>query len=221
MQVEEALKKRKSTRAFLDKPVEDETVTRILEVARYSASGANTQPWEVAVVRGKSRELLQEKLVEAFQQGVKSHPDIPPYPKVWNSPFRDRRIACGAQLYDALNIQRDEKQRRLAQWVSNYRSFGAPVVLFLMIKKELETGSYIDMGMFLQSIMLKACEEGLATCPQAALAEYPDIVREELGYDDSYHVVCGMALGYEDPDAPINSYRTTREPVTNFTRYFE
>ena len=128
---------------------------------------------------------------------------------------------CGLQLYSTLNISRQDKEARLEQWAANYRGFDAPVMLFFFIDPGMETGSYMDYGMFLQSIMLVAVEEGLATCPQAALGEFPDIVKRFLDYPDELVLLGGMALGYEDTGALVNSYRTPREPAHTFTRFYK
>ena len=119
----------------------------------------------------------------------------------------------------AVGIPFGDKTARLEQWARNYRAFDAPVMLLFLIDSVMGQGSFIDYGMFMQSLMLAAEEEGLATCPQASLAEYPDIIRQELGYDDSMLVICGMALGHEDKEAAINSYRTPRMEVGEFTRF--
>ena len=125
------------------------------------------------------------------------------------------------QLYAALGIKREEKERRLEQWIANYRAFDAPAMLYFFMDPGFEAGSFMDYGMFLQSVMLTAVEEGLATCPQAALGEYPEIVKEALGYPNDSILLCGMALGYEDRHAKVNNYRIDREPVDSFTRFFE
>ncbi|MEJ2056919.1 MAG: nitroreductase, partial [Desulfofustis sp.] len=143
------------------------------------------------------------------------------YPLTWKEPYKTRRFECGLQLYAALGIKRQDKERRFEQWVANYRAFDAPVMLFFFMDPGLETGSYMDYGMFMQSIMLVAVEYGLATCPQAALGEYPQIVKEALGYPAEKVLLGGMALGYEDQDALVNSYRTPRLAVDEFTRFFE
>ena len=221
MDVKQALLKRKSTRAFLDKPVSRETVNRILDAARHAPSGANTQPWEVAVVTGGRKQQLQKQFEDAFRNGIKPAMDYHYYPLDWQEPYQSRRRACGMQLYEALGILRDDKQRRLDQWAANYRAFDSPVMLIFLMRSEMEAGSFMDYGMFLQSVMLMAVEEGLATCPQAALGEYPDIVKQTLGYAKTYKVLCGMALGYEDAGAAVNSYRTPREEVSVFTRYYD
>lgn len=220
MKVSEALQARKSTRAFLDKPVSRETIEQILNAARWAPSGTNTQPWQVAVLMGAKKRELQDKIEGAYRSGVKRGMDYSYYPNEWKDPFLARRRVCGLQLYSVLKIGKEDKERRAEQWVANYRSFDAPVMLLFFIDRIMDTGSYLDYGMFLQSVMLAAVEHGLATCPQAALGEYPNIVRDYLGYDQNQIVVCGMALGYEDPSADINSYRTEREAVSNFTEFY-
>ena len=221
MNVSEAMKVRKSVRGFLDRDVSREKVTRILDAARHSPSGVNSQPWQVAVVHGAVKEEIGKRIERAFRDGQEGNMDYRYYPVKWREPYKTRRFHCGVQLYDALGIERHEKERRLEQWVANFRAFDAPVMLFFFIEPEMETGSYMDYGMFLQSVMLVAVEEGLATCPQAALGEYPGIVKEVLGYPSELILLGGMALGYEDVDAKVNSYRTPREPVESFTRFFE
>ena len=135
--------------------------------------------------------------------------------------YKDRRKACGLQMYSTLDIKREDKQRQLDQWAANFRSFDAPVMLLFFMDPIMETGSYVDYGMFLQSVMLAAVEEGLASCPQAALGEYPKIVKQTLDYPEDSILICGMALGYEDTEALVNSYRTPREEVASFTRFFD
>ena len=221
MDIREALKKRKSTRAFLDRDVSRDKVVAVLEAARHSPSGMNTQPWQVAVVRGSSKKKLQERIETAFRSGEKPGMDFQYYPLKWVEPYKTRRFECGLQLYAALGIKRQEKDRRLEQWVANYRAFDAPVMLLFFMDPGLETGSYMDYGMFMQSIMLAALSEGLATCPQAALGEFPEIVKSELDYAADSILLGGMALGYEDTEALVNSYRTPRLSVESFTRFFE
>ena len=221
MNVTQALKSRHSCRAFLDKPVSPETITSLLEQASASPSGANTQPWQVAVVTGETKRKLQQQMETEFGKGVRGKMDYNYYPGNWAASFDARRKACGAQLYDSLKIERTDKERRLAQWAANYRAFDAPVMLLFFLDPSLDTGSFIDYGMYLQSLMLAATEAGLATCPQAALGEYPAIVKETLGYPSDTILICGMALGYEDTEAPVNHYRTPRESAEAFTRFFD
>ncbi|MDB3972638.1 MAG: nitroreductase family protein [Candidatus Thioglobus sp.] len=219
MDVKTALEKRKSTRAFLNKEVPITIVNAILEQAKTAPSGVNTQPWKVAVLSGQSKKDLEQKMESEFRAGNKGVMDYQYYPEQWEAEYKQRRKACGLLMYSTLQIKREDKQRQLDQWAANYRAFDAPIMLLFFIDKIMEKGSYVDYGMFLQSIMLSAVEHGLATCPQAALAEYPEIVKKELGYEDQV-LICGMALGYEDTTKDVNNYRTGREDLDKLVRYF-
>ena len=221
MNVEQAIVGRYSCRAYLDKPVPRELIEKLLDTARWSPSGANIQPWQVAVVQGETKVRLSEVLIAAFDSGAKPDPDYTYYPRAWVEPYKSRRFECGMALYRALEIDRDDKARRLEVWKDNYRFFDAPVALFFFIDRVMEQGAWLDMGMFIQSLMLAAREQGLESCPQASVADYPGVVRKVLGVADDKLLLCGLALGYPDPDHPVNNYRTDREPVENFTTWFD
>ncbi len=220
MNTEDALRQRRSVRAFLNKNVEPEKIKAILAAASHTPSGANMQPWQVAVVTGSSKQKLQSKIEDSFRSEESRKGDFQYYPLTWKHPYKRRRVNCGRQMYNALDIQRKEKQRRFEQWTANYRSFDAPVMLLFFLDSTMQTGAFLDCGMFLQSIMLSAMEYGLSTCTQASLSEFPEIIKENLGYPQDSTLVCGMALGYEDTSAAINSYRTPREEVESFTRFY-
>lgn len=221
MNVRDALLARKSTRAFSSENVSPESIRRVLDAARHAPSGVNTQPWQVAVVTGGKKESLGALMEQQFRKHIKGAMDYSYYPDEWIEPYRNRRKTCGLQMYSTLNISRDDKQRQLDQWAANYRAFDAPVMLLFFLDPVMSAGSYLDYGMFMQSIMLAAVDEGLATCPQASLGEYPEIVKQELGYPQDSILLGGLALGYEDKEAQINSYRTERLTVDEFTRFFE
>lgn len=218
--VSQAVRQRHSVRAFLDKPVDETILHDILDAARFAPSGVNTQPWQVAVVTGQQKQALQQQMVTALENNQTETMDYHYYPQQWNQPYKDRRVETGKLLYSAIQIERGDKEARLKQWAANYRSFDAPVALFFFIDPSLETGSYLDYGMFLQNIMLLAIDHGLGSCPQGALGEFPKLIKSNLGYDDSLILLGGMAIGYEDTEAPINQYRTPRESVDNFCRFF-
>jgi len=221
MKVTEALQQRKSVRAYLDKPVEDEKIRAILDAARHAPSGVNTQPWQVAVVTGETKQKLQEKIEAEFRSGNKGKAEYSYYPKEWGEPFTSRRRECGLLMYKTLEIKREDKQRQLDQWAANYRAFDAPVMLLFFMDKRMQAGSFMDYGMFLQSIMLAAVEQGLATCSQGSIADYPEIIKEILGYSDDNILLLGMALGYEDTNAKVNSYRTSRVDIDSFSKFFD
>lgn len=221
MNVIDAISGRKAIRAFLDTPVSPTTIEAILDTARWAPSGVNSQPWQVCIVRGASKEKITQALIEARNQQQPEHADYQYYPSQWVEPYRQRRLVCGKALYDALGIRREDKTRQIQAWMNNYRFFGAPMGLFFLLDKAMEKGSWLDMGMFIQNVMLAARDAGLETCPQAALADYPDIIRRLLDLPDNLAVVCGMALGYADHSQPVNQYRLERAAVGEFTRWYE
>jgi nitroreductase len=158
-------------------------------------------------------------LADAFESNKPSSADYNYYANPIEEPYRGRQRRCGAALYEALGISRQDKEQRRTQWLKNYFGFNAPVILFIFIDENLEKGSWVDMGMFIQNIMLAARGHGLESCPQAALAEYPDIVRSHLSVPDEQSLICGIALGYSDTTAAVNQYRTERESVDRFTSW--
>lgn len=216
----EAIRGRSSIRAFLKKAVEPALIQTILETARYAPSGANTQPWKIAVLTGKTKEKLSELLLNARKENKPENPDYPYYPPIWFEPYKTRRKVCGFALYQALNIAKDDAERRMITWNHNYLFFGAPVGLIFYLDQALTKGSWVDCGMFVQNVMLAARQFSLGTCPQASLAEYPDIVRKVLNISNDYHILCGMSLGYPDLNQPVNQYRTERIPLSDFVYWF-
>jgi nitroreductase len=216
-----AIRDRQSVRAFIEKDVPKELLTKILDTARFAPSGVNTQPWQVAVLGPKHRQVISQAIIEARDKQIPENPDYHYYPDEWFEPYKSRRKACGLALYSALDIQINETEKRKKQWYRNYSFFDAPLALIFYLDGRLCKGSWMDMGMFIQNVMICARAVGLETCPQAALAEYPNIIRKHLNIPDSMHIVCGMAMGYADWSHPINQYRTTREDVESFTVFHD
>lgn len=219
MDVIEAIRNRSSVRAFLSTPVSKEQVMKVLETARFAPSGVNTQPWHVTVVSEQAKKKIGDQIISARENKIPENPDYSYYPQEWVEPYKSRRKACGLALYSALNITVEETEKRKVAWYRNYHFFDAPVGMIMHIEKRLGTGSWLDMGMFIQNILLAARGLGLETCPQAALAEYPDIIRSELDIPSDHSIICGIAMGYADWSAPINQYRTAREPLESFVHW--
>ncbi|MFT4693690.1 MAG: nitroreductase [Francisella sp.] len=218
MKVIEALKIRKSVRKFKDKAIEKDTLKELFEAAKWTASSKNTQPWKVAVVSGQKKIDLTQKLLQEVENGKKPRMEYDYDGGKLEGEMKQRAIECGQALYGALNIGRDDKEKRIEQWKQNYISFDSPTVIFIFKNKDAGLSSYMDCGMLIQSIMLTATDLGLATCSQASLGQYPDIVKKEVGFDE-YTLVCGMAIGYEDTQAPVNNYRTARQEVSDFVKF--
>ena len=221
MDVITAIKERRSVRGFLDKPIANELLIQILEAARWAPSGVNTQPWEVAVLGSQIRTKISQEIIQARNASKPENPDYHYYPTEWFEPYKSRRKACGMALYGALNIERGDTEKRKVQWYKNYTFFGAPCALIIYLNGKLCKGSWMDVGMFIQSVMLAARGYGIEACPQAALAEYPDIIRSLLDISPEYHIVCGISLGYADWSIPENQYRTEREAVESFTKWYK
>lgn len=221
MDIMTAISSRWSCRAYLDKPVSRDTLTALLDTARWAPSGTNMQPWQVAVVSGETKQRISAALIQARDEGLPENPDYGYYPSTWREPYKSRRQATGLALYGALGIKKDDPDGRKKSWYNNYHFFGAPIGLLFFIDADLNKGSWLDMGMFLQNVMLAATGLGLATCPQFSLAEYPDRVREILGMADDRLLVAGMSLGYPDRDHPVNGYRLTREDMDAFTHWYD
>ena len=222
--VDEALRSRRSVRAFLPTPVPRATVEAILDVASRAPSGTNTQPWKVHVLTGPSKAALSQAIHAAYDdpaERARHTEEYAYYPTEWRSPYIDRRRKIGWDLYSLLGIGRADKQRMHAQHGRNYEFFGAPVGLMFSIDRVLEHGSWLDYGMFLQSIMVAARGRGLDTCPQAAFMQYHRIISAHLGLGEHEMVVCGMSLGHADPAAIENTLTTEREPVAGFTHFHD
>jgi nitroreductase len=226
--VDQAITSRMSVRAFLPDAVPRETLMQVLNVASRAPSGVNTQPWKVYVLQGATRDSLVSKVCAAHE-AVHADPALAAqyqeaysyYPEKWISPYIDRRRENGWGLYGLLGIRKGDKDKMHMQHQRNYRLFDAPVGLMFTIDRVLGRGSLLDYGMFLQSIMVSARGHGLHTCPQAAWNGFAKIILPHIGAGEEEMLVCGMALGYADPSALVNSYHTPREPASQFTHFVD
>lgn len=206
----QALSERRSTRAFLSKPISNELLQELLTLARMAPSGANLQPGSFTWVKGAVREQLCADLIASWRAGEQEEEDYSYFPKPMPMTLRRRQVAAAQALYGALGVARDDRVGRDAQFERNFRFFDAPVALVVTTEHGFGAGGYMDLGMALYGLMLAAQAKGLATCAIGALASYPNLIRRHLTLDASSHIVCGLALGYADPDAPVNQTRTTR-----------
>ena len=220
MKVSEAIKTRISTRAFLEKPVDVDTIRQILTAASKSPSGGNVQPWHVYVVSGPrlkafSAEIMEKQKEKRFGEGTEY--DI--YPPDMPESYKERVSQCGEDLYGTLGISRDDKERRRAQFARNFLFFGAPVALFFAIDRKMGKPQWADLGMFMQNIMLLAREHGLHTCPQEFWAMWYQSVSALINLPPELMLFCGMSVGYMDEDHPVNTLRTARAPLGDFATF--
>ncbi|TYR32917.1 nitroreductase [Mesorhizobium microcysteis] len=218
--VDEALTSRRSVRAFLPTPVEDATIRDILAVAARAPSGTNMQPWKAYVVQGEKKQALSEAILNSGMRPEKiAWDEYKYYPDQFFEPYLTRRRAVGFALYSLLGIGRRDVEKMRAQHDRNFTFFDAPVGMIFTIDRRLNMGSWVDHGMFLQSIMIAARGRGLHTCPQAAFAPYHRQIRPLLSIPEEEIIVCGMALGYEDESKPENQLRSERAPLEEFVTF--
>jgi len=215
MDVTEAVRRRKSIRAFLDTPVEREVVAELLELAARAPSGGNVQPWRIYVITAETMPdflaFLEDRPMEA--------PGYDIYPAGLWEPYRTNRYQLGESMYEALGIGRDDKAGRFAHLARNYRFFDAPVGVFCFIDRRMGPPQWADLGMFLQSFMLLCTERGLDTCPQEAWAMWSQAVAEFVGAPDEEMLFCGIAVGHADPDAPVNQLESERMPLQEWATF--
>lgn len=224
MNVTEALKARTSIRNYLDKPVPEATLRDLLDRARWSPSGGNMQPWKVIAVTGAERDAViaigQSEASQAYlDPSMRQDGEFPVYPENLKEPYKTRRSQVAKDMFDVLGIARDDRPARLAHVARNYEFFGAPVGLFFVIDRQMGRGQWAHLGMFMQSLALVATEQGLATCMQEAWAFSRASLAKHFELDHDEIVYCGMALGWPDPDAPLATFRSEREPVDTFTTF--
>jgi len=218
--VDWAITTRHSVRAFLPTPVPREAIEAILTVASRAPSGTNTQPWKVHVVTGYPKAQLTAAVQRAFDDPrvASTHTEeYAYYPREWISPFVERRRKVGWDLYGLLGIAKGDRERTHAQHRRNYQFFDAPVGLLFTMDRVMDQGSFLDYGMFIQSVMVAARARGLDTCPQASFNQFHRIIEQELGLPKNERFLCAMSLGYADTSKVENTLRTEREPVRAFT----
>lgn len=204
------LNQRRSVRAYLPTPVADDLVAEVMTSARLAPSGANLQPGVFVWVRGAVRQQLCNDLTLAWREGRQEVEDYDYFPDPMPMTLRRRQVAAAQALYGALGVARDDRVGRDEQFERNFRFFDAPVALIVTMPHDFGAGGYMDLGMTLYGVMLAAQAKGLSSCAIGAMASYPNLIRQHVGLDADTKVVCGIAMGYADPDAPVNQTQTTR-----------
>ncbi|WP_025898689.1 nitroreductase [Sneathiella glossodoripedis] len=211
---------RKSVRAFSEKPVPVALIVRILELASQAPSGGNMQPWQVHVLTGATKDKLSQALKSAYSaKPSQAKDDYAYYPRETLQPYTDRIKKAGEDLYACVGIARRDIAARRRQQMRNYEFHGAPVGLILTMDRKLEAGSYVDMGIYISHILLAAQALGLASCAAASFISYADVVRKVLKLPSEQKVVCGVALGYEDKEHPLNKRTRVRADLSEYVAW--
>ena len=218
--VSEAIYTRLTCRAFLDKKVDKKIIEEIINVAKRAPSGGNLQPWHMWVVSGNPLKKFKKNIADKIEKNPFGEgTEYKIYPPNLKDPYEERRKEVGEDMYGVLKIPKEDKKGRLKQFRKNFEFFGAPVAMFFAIDRQMQEGQWSDLGMFIQSIMLLARERGLHTAPQEAWALWYKSIGEFLKIPKELMLFCGMGIGYADTNEPINSFRSKREDIENFTNF--
>lgn len=220
MIVSEAVATRRTVRAFLDKPVDQAILRRVLERAQNAPSGGNTQPWNATVITGEPLARLLADVAAILPEGTARHkPEYAIYPPELDGAYAERRKGVGEAMYAALDIPRDNKMGRLAWFARNFQAFGAPVLMLIHTPRYMGRPQWSDIGMWLQTVCLLLREEGLDSCPQEAWAIYQEQIRAVVNIPEDHIFFCGMGVGWRDPDAPVNTFPVPRAPLDEVIRW--
>lgn len=219
--VSDALETRITVRDFLNKPVPQTILKQIFETARRTASGGNLQPWRVHVLTGDKLEAFRGDCLAKLEKGETEDATYPAYPSPLWEPQRSWRYKLGEDMYGFLGIPRDDKPARLKWLMNNVRFFGAPVGILITGNKRLGVPQYMDVGIYLQSIMLLAREQGLHTAAQGWWRSWSETARDHLHYPDDEEVLVGMALGYGNPEAAVNDLRADRAELEELVHFYD
>ncbi|WP_462379149.1 nitroreductase [Pseudomonas sp. Marseille-QA0892] len=220
MDVSEALERRNSTRVFLGAPVDTTLIRELLGRAARSPSSGNLQPWRVHILSGDALERFKSVIASRIETDREADaPDYAVYPAPLEEPYRTHRYTIGEDMYRLLDISRDDKAARRAWFARNFQFFDAPCAAFFFVERSMGPGQWADLGMFEQSLMLLLAENGLGSCAQACWTRYHHTVSAFLKVPASYRLHCGMAIGYPDPDAAVNSLVSQRMDVDAFCTF--
>ncbi|WP_339826445.1 nitroreductase [uncultured Parasphingorhabdus sp.] len=220
MNVTEAVTSRRSIRQFLDKPVDKAVLESVLKTAQRSPSGGNTQPWNAVIVGGDELTRITAAIkAKAATAPMGENMEYAIYPKNLDGRYEEQRRSVGREMFNSIGLERGDSAGRIAQMARNWDSFDAPVQLFTYTRKYMGPPQWSDMGMWLQTVMLLLREAGLDSCSQEIWAMYGTHMRELLGISDDHIFFCGMAIGYRDPDAPINNFDVSRVPISDVVEF--
>lgn len=214
----DALTQRRSVRGFVDRPVSPDVLEAIFSLAQHAPSNCNIQPWQVWVASGEVRDTLRERLVDKVSQGIPFAPDYESLPR-FEGVYRERQVDCAMALYGNMGIAREDREGRRRAELRNFELFDAPHVAFIGMERDFGVTVALDVGMYVQSLLLAMTAHGVGACAQGSMRYYPDDVRELLGIPESTAIVLGISFGYEDRDVAANRTRVGRVPLGESVRF--
>lgn len=220
MQVNEAILKRRSVRAYTNQVVEQSLIEKIFTEAQQSPSNCNTQPWHVVVVSGDARDKLEKAMMSDILSGKTPNPHFTPGDSDLQNQYRRRQIDCAIALYDSMGIKKEDKKERQELMGRNWQFFGAPHAAFFSMPKDMSEINAVDMGIYLQSLMLLMTQYGLASCPQGALAMFADSVWEMANIPENNAIMFGLSFGYAATDNPINQFDVGRAELSDSVEFY-
>jgi len=215
------IRARHCQRAFLDRPVPRGVLEDVLRAAAHAPSTRNGQPWAVAVLLGEAKEALARRLCELFDRDTPMQMDYASRPAEVPPSHQERAALASAGVHAAKGIARDDAAGRRAHLRDNFRFYGAPAALIFHLPSNAAPGTFLEMGFFVQNVMLGLVASGLGSCPQASVTAYSDALREFLGLGPDRLIVCGMSVGYPDESAPVNRFAPERAPLSDYTQWLE
>ena len=212
MSLEDAIKSRRSVRGYLNQSVPELLMSKIFKLAQHAPSNCNIQPWQVYVASGKAKNTIKDRMVERVMKGVPFCPDYE-YPTKFDGEYYKRQVACAVELYKNMDIKRGDSAGRLRATLRNFEMFDAPHVCFIGMSREFGASVAIDVGMYVQNLMLAMTAHGVACCPQGTMRYYPDLVREAFDIPEQINILLGMSFGFEDTGVAANKTRVGRVAV--------
>lgn len=211
--LDQTIRERRSVRGFLPNPVPREVLEEVLGLAQHAPSNCNVQPWRVYIASGNTLEKLRAALLQEVTTA--SSPVMVAPIDEFLGVYREKQVACAVELYGKMGIERDDRVGRLNASLRNFQFFDAPHVAYICMAKSFGIGVALDVGMYVQTLMLAMQSRGISSCAQAALRAYPELVGEHLRIPDDEQILCGLSFGYEDPTVPANQTRQPRDPISS------
>lgn len=218
MSLAEALRQRRSVRGYRPDPVPQAVLDEVFGLAQLAPSNCNIQPWKVFVASGAMRDELRKRMVEHVTRGDPIQPDFEHLPN-FEGVYRKRQVDCAVELYNNMGIARDDREGRARASLRNFELFDAPHVAFIGMERQFGVTVALDVGMYIQTLMLVMTSFGIGSCAQGSMRYYPQDVRDLFGEPDDTAILCGISFGYEDDSVAANRTRVGREPLGESVRF--